>query len=33
MEPHRIELAASGGFNDPLCEELSHFLDTREMPK
>jgi hypothetical protein len=33
MEADRIALAIFGCFNDPLCDELTHFVGTREVPK
>ena len=33
MEADRIELAVAGRFNDPLCDELTHYNVTREVPK
>jgi hypothetical protein len=33
MHADRIELAIDGRFNDPLCDEFTHFIGTREVPK
>ena len=33
MEAHRISLAIFGSFDDPLCDELTHSLNTSEVPK
>jgi hypothetical protein len=33
MEADRIALAIFGRFNDPLCNELTHYDVTREVPK
>lgn len=32
-QTERIEFAISGRFNDPLCDELTHFVFTGEVPK
>jgi hypothetical protein len=33
MEADRIALAIFGSFNDALCDELTHSLEMREVPK
>jgi hypothetical protein len=33
MEADHIALATYGRFDDPLCDELTHFVGTREVPK
>jgi hypothetical protein len=33
MEADRIALASFGSFDDPLCDQVAHPLDTREVPK
>jgi hypothetical protein len=33
MEAGRIALAIYGRFDDPLCDECTHFVGTLEMPK
>jgi hypothetical protein len=33
MQAGRIALAIDGRFDDPLCDELTYFVGTREVPK
>jgi hypothetical protein len=33
MEADRIALAIYGRFDDPLCDELTHFVGIPEVPK